>query len=341
VLNVTFGRILILTLVVFESSWGQQSKPADSFVGEVASFARTATSWWAEGSMVTKGADGKEQPPEHFRIAYQLTPTVGARLEITSGPNPLVRICDGASQWTYYPNTKSYVRVLLPKIGPCAYPLNAWPLLSETMRSPMFSGTDRVTFYGRRLRQCEVVRGKFFISAQNALRRSITLCVDPASGLIARFQTDDISPGSRVQIFTFFSLERNAQLNPDLFQFHPPEGSNEVALINWLDPIATPTDSAFRISDQMEIPQLISLAAPATRLPPNPSFSSIGVVLVAEVNADGTVENIKVIHSLGTDLDNDALEAVRKWRFEPALKDGKPVTVITTIGVLFSGSSSR
>ncbi len=204
----------------------------------------------------------------------------------------------------------------------------------------MFAGTDRVTFYGRP-RECEVVQGKFFISAQNAVRRLITMCIDPASGLIARFQTDDISPKSRVQTFTFFSLERNAQLNPDLFQFHPPEGSNELAVINWLDPTATQTNSAFRISDQMEIPQLISLAAPTTRLPPNPSFSSIGVVLVAEVNANGILQNIKVNHSLGTDLDNDALEAVKKWRFEPATQDGKPVTVITTIGVLFSGSSSR
>jgi TonB family protein len=335
-----FCRILILTFVLFGSSWGQQNKPADSFVGEIASFARTGTSWWAEGSIVNKGADGKEQPPEHFRIAYQLAPKILARLEITNGPNPLLRICDGASQWTYFPNTKSYVRALLPKIGPCAYPLNAWPLLSETMPSPMFAGTDRVTFYGRP-RECEVVRGKFFISAQNAVRSFITMCVDPASKLIARFQTEDISPKSRVQTFTFLSLERNAQLNPDLFQFHPPEGSNELAVIDWLDPIATPTNSAFRVSDEMEIPQLISLAAPTTRLPPNPGFSSIGVVLVAEVNADGNVQNIKVAHSLGTDLDNQALEAVKKWRFEPATKDGKPITVVTTIGVLFRRSSSR
>jgi TonB family protein len=202
----------------------------------------------------------------------------------------------------------------------------------------MFAGTDRV--YGHP-RECEVVRGKFSISTQNAVRRSITMCIDPASKLIARFQTEDVSPKSRVQTFTFFSLERNAQLNPDLFQFHPPEGSSELAVINWLDPIATPTNSAFRVSDEMEIPQLISLAAPTTRLPPNPSSSSIGVVLVAEVNAEGTVQNIKVNQSLGADLDNDALEAVKKWRFEPATKDGKPVTVVTTIGVLFSGSSSR
>jgi TonB family protein len=331
-----FGRILILTVFVFECGWGQQNETANSFVAKIAGFARTGTSWWAEGSIVNNGADGKEQPPEHFRIAYQLAPKILARLEITSGPNALLRICDGASQWTYYPNTKSYVRVLLPKIEPCAYPLNAWPLLSVTMPSPMFAGTDRV--YGHP-RECEVVRGKF--SARDAVRRSITMCVDPASGLIARFQTEDISPKSRVQTFTFFSLERNAQLNPDLFEFHPPEGSSEVASIDWLDPIATPTNTAFRISDEIEVPQLINLAAPTLAVSSRPSSSRNAVVMSAEINADGIVQNIKVNRSLGADLDNNAREAVRKWRFEPAIKDGKPITVVIGLAVYFPASSAR
>jgi len=34
-----------------------------------------------------------------------------------------------------------------------------------------------------------------------------------------------------------------------------------------------------------------------------------------------------VIKKLASDLDNEAIEAGRSWRFEPATKDGEPVAV--------------
>ena len=37
--------------------------------------------------------------------------------------------------------------------------------------------------------------------------------------------------------------------------------------------------------------------------------------------------NPKVVRSLGLGLDEKAIEAVRKWKFKPGYKDGKPVTV--------------
>jgi protein TonB len=61
-----------------------------------------------------------------------------------------------------------------------------------------------------------------------------------------------------------------------------------------------------------------------------------GVVLVAcEVGTDGTVSNARILNSLRKDLDASALEAVRKWRFEPAMKDGKPVAVQVNVEVTF------
>lgn len=332
-----FGRILALTIVVVELSWGQQNNRADSLVAEVASFARTGTSWRAEGSIVTKGADGKEQPPEEFRIAYQLAPSIRARLEIVGGPNPLLRICDGASQWIYYRTTNNYVRVMLPKIGPCADPINAWPLLSETMQSPVFAGNDSVITGDTR--RCRIVRGTNAGPPQSPVRRPIDLCVDPTSKLIFRFQTEESSPTRRVKTFMFSSLERNVRLDPDLFKFHPPEGSSEIAIINWLDPGAPPTDSAYRISDQMGMPELVSIVPPTPKFPAAVLPPNSAVVLAVEVNPNGMVQNIKVNYSLGKDIDNNAIEAVKKWRFEPATQDGKPITVVTAIAILFSASS--
>jgi TonB family protein len=58
-------------------------------------------------------------------------------------------------------------------------------------------------------------------------------------------------------------------------------------------------------------------------------------VLYVEVSPDGTTHNIRVVRSLGLGLDEKAIEAVKKWKFEPAKKDGTPVSVAVNIEVSF------
>jgi TonB family protein len=60
------------------------------------------------------------------------------------------------------------------------------------------------------------------------------------------------------------------------------------------------------------------------------------VVLFVTVQADGTPNDIKVMSPLGYGLDEQAIEAVRQWRFEPALKAGVPVSFFSTIDLVFS-----
>jgi len=59
------------------------------------------------------------------------------------------------------------------------------------------------------------------------------------------------------------------------------------------------------------------------------------VLLYIEVDPNGHATNIRVARSLGLGLDEKAIEAVRKWKFKPGYKDGKPVTVAATIEVNF------
>jgi protein TonB len=58
-------------------------------------------------------------------------------------------------------------------------------------------------------------------------------------------------------------------------------------------------------------------------------------VLYVEVEPNGRAQNMRVIQSLGLGLDEKAMEAVKKWRFRPGNKNGKPVTVVATVEVSF------
>jgi TonB family protein len=53
------------------------------------------------------------------------------------------------------------------------------------------------------------------------------------------------------------------------------------------------------------------------------------------VDSHGNPQNPRVVRALGMGLDEKALDAVRRYRFKPAMKDGKPVPVMITVEVNF------
>ena len=53
------------------------------------------------------------------------------------------------------------------------------------------------------------------------------------------------------------------------------------------------------------------------------------------VNADGEPEDVYVMRPLGLGLDQEAVDAVRNWRFAPGMKDGRMVSVVTDVDVPF------
>jgi periplasmic protein TonB len=60
------------------------------------------------------------------------------------------------------------------------------------------------------------------------------------------------------------------------------------------------------------------------------------VVLLIVVGPEGTVLDVKVVRTLKVELDEKAIEAVKKWKFEPATKKGTPVAVQVPVEVDFS-----
>jgi periplasmic protein TonB len=53
------------------------------------------------------------------------------------------------------------------------------------------------------------------------------------------------------------------------------------------------------------------------------------------VLADGTVGEVTVAQSLDDGLDEQAVKAMKQWKFKPGLKDGKPVAVLVAVEMTF------
>lgn len=87
----------------------------------------------------------------------------------------------------------------------------------------------------------------------------------------------------------------------------------------------------------------IGVSAPRVIYNPEPDFSEEArkakfqgtVTLWAIIGADGRPRNIRVARSLGMGLDEKAVEGVSMWRFQPGMKNGRPVAVEITVEVDF------
>jgi len=85
------------------------------------------------------------------------------------------------------------------------------------------------------------------------------------------------------------------------------------------------------------------VSAPKAIYAPDPEYSEEArkakfqgtCVLWLIVGPDGRPRDIKVQRTLGLGLDEKAIEAVKQWRFEPAMKDNKPVAVQINVEVSF------
>jgi TonB family protein len=83
--------------------------------------------------------------------------------------------------------------------------------------------------------------------------------------------------------------------------------------------------------------------SPEVRYQPEPAYSpealaakqegTVEIALV--VSLDGTPSDLRVVQPLGFGLDEKALEAVSKWRFAPALVNGRPEKVRAVVKVPF------
>ena len=106
----------------------------------------------------------------------------------------------------------------------------------------------------------------------------------------------------------------------------------------------------FKLVDGRFVPENIAVyrvgkgvSAPRATYDPEPMYTdsarrerlSATILLRVVINEEGRTEHIQVVGPAGYGLDENAVEAVSTWRFQPSKYQGKPVPVVVNVEVTF------
>ena len=92
----------------------------------------------------------------------------------------------------------------------------------------------------------------------------------------------------------------------------------------------------FRVGGGVSAPSIVYRVEPTYSEEARKAKYQGVVVLSAIVRKDGTIEILKVVRGLGLGLDENAIQALKQWKFRPGMKNGVPVDVALNIEVNFS-----
>ena len=94
----------------------------------------------------------------------------------------------------------------------------------------------------------------------------------------------------------------------------------------------------FRPGNGVETPRLLNEVKPQYTAQAMRAKIQGTVLLECVVQPDGTVGNIRVVRSLDSafGLDQEAIKALRGWKFAPGTRMGSPVAVLVTVEIAFT-----
>jgi periplasmic protein TonB len=106
-----------------------------------------------------------------------------------------------------------------------------------------------------------------------------------------------------------------------------------LTLCTSVEPLA---DAAVPIeTDGVTAPSVLSMAQP--RFPERALLQGAsGTVVETVVDVEGRPHPACVVDKLDRDLEQESLATVRRWRFAPARRGGKPVAALITIGLSYN-----
>lgn len=174
---------------------------------------------------------------------------------------------------------------------------------------------------------CVEVRSKF--------GRVRTLCFDPSNDVLLNVEYPKMVPGdtggiSEIQYSSFKAVEgKEAPFDIRGLRGHKPELS---VIVTKLEPMPEHDSGLFEPSANSKFwPTCDDVTAVQVIRNPGPRFDRMGstetVLLYLVVEKDGSTSHIAVIRGDDRELDRAAIEAVRRWRFKPAMCGNTPVRV--------------
>lgn len=339
----------LLFLMITAISGAAADKNAYKLLQQVQAHAQSLTSWQATGRIAIESSDPSAvpDPPEQSFSAAVQKPAY-ARVDIIARTK-ISTICDGTAAWTWVPSIHQYSKAGASASMLCAAPSNPSEHLLDYLDSAVRQGTDTIEFNGAPV-TCEMVRAEYTTVAPSiiqpmAMQRPLgpvtrTLCIGRDRLLVLR---DRLEQGAKngprtVAIITYSGIEENAKLAADAFRFDPPPDS--IAAGGELS-----AGGSYRIGDNghngVAPPKVIHHVPP---IYPQSGFitgvhGTVGLSVTIDEN--GMPRDPTVVLSLRPDFDKAAVEALRKWRFRPAMKDGHPVAVTIQIDISFQAGDHQ
>jgi protein TonB len=115
----------------------------------------------------------------------------------------------------------------------------------------------------------------------------------------------------------------------------PPSSTIEGVGVATTAPPPPPPATPIRLHSGMKAPvKTVNIAPVYPTIAQTARVQGV-VILEAVLDAGGRVESVRVLRSIPL-LDQAAVDAVRQWRFTPALLNGAPVPVVMTVTVDFT-----
>ncbi|MGI8988678.1 MAG: TonB family protein [Bryobacteraceae bacterium] len=103
----------------------------------------------------------------------------------------------------------------------------------------------------------------------------------------------------------------------------------------WSFPLQSSSGKVYKMADGITPPKVLHKVDPDYTEDARDAKIQGTVLLSVEITPDGTAQNVQVQRGIDAGLDNNAVSAVRQWRFQPGMKDGQAVTVAAAIEVNF------
>ena len=350
---------LLLVALLLAADPVQTGQDARPLLREVAAASQNLKSFRARGDLTYEGSFPLHghRVTESFEVALQQPQRM--RLDVSSSEKwmnglPFRAVCDGDKGLVYYEQGNHYQKIARGDMmwGYCDHgTITGFEDVADNVQSAVVKGRDHVQFEGAQ-RECVVVEAKYrvishlMISAgmvATLARVSRTMCIDPERRLILRDHLEadfSANPGSEgiVETIAYRTIERNPDLPPGTFEFHPPEGAKLTQAPNFAPPAPSPIPTPVHES---------SLPSPIFRAEPEYTQEAWDegiqgtVIVLAEVDPTGDTHDFKIQQSLGWGLDEKAIECVRKWRFRPATRNGSPVKSTAWIELAFTLPDKR